>query len=105
MPQLIASLELLGGSEPASQFRVDVSIFAPEFIDPPNMHRCDIEIRPLIAGRRTLFGEGSLQALSLALQHAIECLEAYVDGGGALSHPDGTTFEPGSYGIRAAKDR
>lgn len=100
MSQPIATLELLGQLGTAPAFPVRVAVGAPILDELPSTFACNVEVQPLHTKPFTIYGEGSLQALSLASKHAIQMLATFIEQGGSLTYPDGDAFDPRAYGFR-----
>ena len=100
MSEPVATLELLGKSGEAPAFEVRVIIFPPVPSEPPSTFACTVEVQPLQSRPFRIYGEGSLQALSLASKHAIQTLATFIEQGGCLLYPEGEEFDPTTYGFR-----
>jgi hypothetical protein len=96
----VATLELLGVSPEGGRFPVRVAVGLPFLKEEPSAYACEVSISPLLSRTHRIFGEGPLQALCLASQHALQILATFIEQGGVLTHNDGSEFEPQSYGFR-----
>jgi hypothetical protein len=96
----VATLELLGASPEGGAFAVRVAVGPPFLEEAPSAYACEVSVSPLLSRTHRIFGEGPLQALCLASQHALQVLATFLEQGGKLTHNDGSVFEPQSYGFR-----
>ena len=100
MSQAVATLELYGQKVGTPRFPISVAVFAPMLAEPPNSFASSVQVLPFDAEARDIYGEGSMQALCLALRFAIESLARFVEQGGRLSYPEGDPFDLEPYGFR-----
>ncbi len=98
--QVIASLELIAKPHEGDPFPVSLTLYLPELDTPPNTYACAIDIKPLYEKPFNIYGEGSLQALSLAARHGLQMLAIFISQHGTLAYPDGATFAPEHYGYQ-----
>ena len=96
----VATLELLGTSPEGESFAVHIGVGVPALNEAPSCYACEVEVHPISGRSHLIYGEGPLQALCLASQHAMQVLATFLERGGKLTHSDGSAFEPQAYGFR-----
>jgi hypothetical protein len=99
MSQPIATLDLIGMTADAPAFSVRVNIFAPVLHETPSTYVCTVEVQPIYASPFNIYGEGSLQALSLGAKLALQILVTFVEQGGNITYLGGGEFAPEVYGF------
>jgi len=96
----IATLELIAHREGAAATPVRVRLFAPELSAPPSQYACTVELQGIDSTPRHIYGEGSMQALCLAAQHAIQSLVTFAEHGGKLTDTEGAEFDGTLFGFQ-----
>ena len=100
MNQPIATLDVIAYRAASQAVPVQVRLFPPELSEPPSTYSCIVELHGLESRPRRIYGEGSLQALCLAAQHAIQSLATFAEHEGQLTNTEGEPFDPLVFGLR-----
>ncbi len=90
---MIASQVIFGQRPSEEKFQISVTIGMPyETGKSPNEWACPVSISPLHNEIRDVHGDGSLQALCLAVSCVYTMLEYFVEDGGKLLYETGEEF-------------
>jgi hypothetical protein len=105
----IASESLFGQKHPhEDRFEITVQIGTPYQVGTiPEEWACPVSVKPLYKVLHDAHGEGSLQALCLAISLAQDLLQAFRENGGKLTFETGDEFplEAYSFGVTAGRCR
>lgn len=89
----IAVLELSATRSNGEAFPLFVAVGAPQLQETPSTYSCEVEISLFESPLRPVVGEGSLQAICLALRLVLYLLASFVELGGKLAYPHGEPFD------------
>src|SRR3954471_16665063 len=85
--EIIASEKFIGESTDGERFEITIEIGRPYKWggSSPTEWACPVRAEPFFSLRTGIHGEGSLQALCLALRHVRSILEDFIEKGGTIS--------------------
>ena len=87
----VATLELTGRQAGKPDIAISVEIGVPYRVAGTEW-ACSVSVRPLHERLHDQYGEGSFQALLLAMRLALDLLKNYTEKDGALLDEDGGSF-------------
>jgi hypothetical protein len=100
MKEETAKLEIIGINPGGERIKISAKIGKPypvEGNEGIDEWACPVSLEPLYKSLHDAHGEGSLQALCLAINLILDLLQSFIEKGGKLVHEDGTRFSIESY--------
>ena len=105
MTEMIAQYTLTAKRVGEPAFLLSLAVCKPELSEEmAPAWACSVIVSPLHSKAVSIYGDGSLQALCLGIRHAMQMLQAFVEGGGVLLYENGETFEPSVFGFSWPSD-